>query len=147
MNGHEVILKCLSYTHEDDLRFSLQSLRINVVTVVSNVHTLTMLEGVIWVISLEATVGSGQSVGRFSFCGNHGGCLKERKQRLFAQRFLSWGREPALFAHGGFRGRPGGRGAPQEGGSLSPRAIRRVLGFSGRCSVGNRARVGDALSC
>lgn len=43
------------------------------------------------------------------------------------------GREPALFAHAGLRGRPG---APPEGGSLSPGAIRLLLGFFCRGSGG-----------
>lgn len=122
---------------------SLQPLRINAVTVMSNVHTCTLLEGVIWVISLEMIIRSGQPVGRFCFHGNHGGCLKERKLRQFAQRFLSSGRgQHRLWVGGGFRGRPGGWGAPREAGSPSPRAARRVLGLPGRRSAGNRARVG-----
>ena len=71
--------------------------------------THTLLEGSIWVISLGMIVGSSQPVGRFSFCGNHGGCLKERKQRPFTQRFLLWGTGPAPLACGGHS--EAGRGA------------------------------------
>ena len=91
---------------------SLQLLRINAVTVESNVHTCTLLEGVIWVISLEMIVGSGQPVGRFCFHGNHGGCLKERKQRQFAQRFLSWGRGQHHLRVGGIQRQARGSGSP-----------------------------------
>ena len=66
----------------------------------------------------------------------------EEAEAVYAEVSVVGDRASTACMWGPLRGRLGGQGAPREGGSPNLRAVRRVLGFSGRHSVGNRARVG-----